>query len=207
MNLRSSFVITIMLISLSFFVVQHIEKNISWTTLMSDVRVAERLNEIDSWKYYGAKGYPSNDLGSMVSQTNYERAAWGQVALKFIKEMPQGYGLVLESFGHRARELWPDSKLLQSHSGWLDLTLGIGIPGILLIGLAGLLGLKNAVQVNDGFWPHISLWILSSIALLMITTEVSQKTYIDALTFLILWPSAMGLVPGSSISSNSKFRK
>lgn len=35
--------------------------------------------------------------------------------------------------------------------------------------------------------------MILSIALLMITTEVSQKIYIDALVILILWAAGLGL--------------
>jgi hypothetical protein len=177
----------------TFILTQHLKINESWKTVFADIKVAEQLDQIDSWKYYGGKGYPINDLGHQVSETNYERAAWFQVALKFIHEMPLGYGLVHESFGKFAREKWPDSRLLQSHSGWLDLTLGIGIPRVFLLILAGVLALKNAWRVARDFWGSIALWILLSIALLMITTEVSQKSYIDALVFLILWTAGLGL--------------
>jgi hypothetical protein len=193
MNKRPLLMLIIVAIAMSFLISKHFEKNNSWKTLFPDIKVAEKLNQIDSWKYYGEKGYPTNELGAVVSQTNYERAAWGQVALGFIQEMPLGYGLVHESFGHRAREKWPDSKLLQSHSGWLDLTLGIGLPGVALILLAGIFALKNIYCANAGFWRGISSWLLLSITLLMVTTEVSQEIYVDALIFLILWVGAMGL--------------
>jgi O-antigen ligase len=128
----------------------------------------------------------------MVSITNYERAAWAQVAIDFIAERPLGYGLVLESFKHVGKEKWPESNLLQSHSGWLDLTLGIGIPGIVLIILASSLAMRNLVH-SKLIWSDPVIWTLSSIALLMVTTEVSQKVYLDALIYLILFAASLSL--------------
>ena len=81
----------------------------------------------------------------------------------------------------------------QPHVPWLDLTLGIGIPGVFLLVLAGVLAVKNALNVIPHLWSGISLWMLLSIALLMTTTEVSQQIYLDALVFLILWTAGLGL--------------
>ena len=193
LNSRNIAVAVVILIATTFLLFEHLQKNDSWKTIFADIKVAEQLDQIDSWKYYGARGYPTNELGTSVSGTNYFRAAWAQGALQFIQQMPQGYGLIHESFGHLAREKWPDSRLLQSHSGWLDLTLGIGIPGVLLILLAGGLSIIQAHTADRGLWSRTGIWVLLSIALLMLTTEVSQKTYVDALIFWILWLGALGL--------------
>jgi hypothetical protein len=191
---------TFIVIALAIFLlVLHVKKNDSWRTLVADIKVAENVEQVDSWKYDGAKGYPKNELGMQVFGTNYERASWARVALNFISELPMGYGLVHGSFGKFAQEKWPDSRLTQSHSGWLDLTLGIGVPGLFLLVLAGLISARNVSKVISHFWSIPVLWLISSIALLMITTEVSQRVYIEALIFLILWMSGLGLHRSSGI--------
>ncbi|QWE18961.1 hypothetical protein C2747_01605 [Polynucleobacter corsicus] len=190
---RDSAIILLAVTGMTILGVRHIQQNDSWKTLASDLRVAQQLEKIDAWKYYGTKGYPINDLGKTVSITNYERAAWGQVAVGMIGELPLGYGLVYKSFGYYGKDKWPDSILFQAHSAWLDLILGIGIPGVFLLVLAAVLALKNAQQATSQFWSVIALWILSSIVLLMATTEVSQQIYIDALVFLILGVAGLGL--------------
>jgi hypothetical protein len=186
----------------SLILAQHLHKNDSWNTVLADIKVANQLETIDHWKYRGDRGYPNNEFGKMVSVTNYERAAWAQVALEFIAERPQGYGLVLESFRHIGKEKWPESNLLQSHSGWLDLTLGIGIPGVALIILAAFLSIRSLSQCSGSLWSRPVIWLLSSIGLLMITTEVSQKVYLDALIFLILFSASLSL--GSSQSNKAQ---
>lgn len=190
---RDSVIIFLAVAGMTFLGVRHVQQNDSWKTLASDLRVAQQLEKIDAWKYYGSKGYPVNDLGKRVSVTNYERATWAQVGLGMIGELPLGYGLVYKSFGYYGKDKWPDSTLFQAHSAWLDLILGIGIPGVFLLVLAAALALKNASQVTPQFWSVIALWMLSSITLLMTTTEVSQQIYIDALVFLILWTAGLGL--------------
>ncbi|WP_062307826.1 O-antigen ligase family protein [Polynucleobacter sinensis] len=186
---RDGIISVLAILAMVFFLAQHIQKNESWKTVFADVKVAQRLDEIDSWKYYGARGYPNNELGKTVSITNYERAAWAMVAVRLIGQLPQGYGLIYKSFGYYGKDKWPESTLFQAHSAWLDLTLGIGIPGVFLLVLAGVIALKNASKA----WGAIALWMLLSITLLMTTTEVSQQVYIDALAFLILWTAGLGL--------------
>lgn len=192
-SIRSGFLIALIVSAFALILLQHLQKNDSWSTVFADIKVASQLETIEHWKYRGDRGYPNNELGKMVSVTNYERAAWAQVAVDFILERPQGYGLVLESFRHIGKEKWPESNLLQSHSGWLDLTLGIGIPGVLLIIFAASIAMRNLVRHSESLWSSPVIWVLSSIALLMVTTEVSQKVYLDALIYLILFAASLSL--------------
>lgn len=56
-------------------------------------------------------------------------------------------------------EKWPDSKLHQSHSGWIGLTLGVCIPGVTLLFGAVLTLIKELGSSN----PHIhsTSWVIS----------------------------------------------
>jgi hypothetical protein len=172
---------------------KHVQQNDSWKTLFADIKVATQLEEIDAWKDYGARGWPLNELGKRVSGTNYLRAAYVQVEIKFIAERPLGYGLLYQSFGHFAKEKWPNSVMDTAHSAWLDITLGIGIPGVFLILLSGVLALKNVRQLAPNVFGVAVLWALLSIFLLMFTTEVARKTYIETLIFMILLAAGIGM--------------
>ena len=172
------------------FVANSIQTNDSWRTFSADAKIARDTQTYQQWKYNGEKGYPNNELGTMVSVTNYERLAWGKVGVKLITQNPLGYGLIERSFGHLAKLNWPDSKLHQSHSGWIDLVLGLGIPGIALILTSllillyqlGRLGKDTPTSRN----PYVTMiwWALFSALIMWCTTEISQKVYFDA---LILW--------------------
>ncbi len=192
-NLRKSVVIGGAALTVIFLLAQHVQKNDSWKTLLADIKVSQRLDEFDAWKNYGLHGYPVNETGKKVSETNYLRAAWASLALELIAEKPLGNGLIFQSFGAMALEKWPDSILDTSHSAWLDLTLGIGIPGVTLILLSGLLALIGTQRVPLYFWAATAFWLLISISLLMITTEVARKDYTEAFLFLILWIAGLGL--------------
>ena len=203
-SVRILLVIAFVVSAFALIVMLHLQKNDSWNTIFADIKVASQLETNDHWKYRGDRGYPNNEFGTMVSVTNYERAAWAKVAVNFIIERPQGYGLVWESFRHIAKEKWPESNLLQSHSGWLDLTVGIGIPGVLLILLAAGLSMRNLARYPEIIWSRPWIWVLSSIVLLMITTEVSQKVYLDAFIYCILFAAALSLGLQETSSKNSK---
>lgn len=139
----------------------------------------------------------------MVSVTNYERMAWAKEGIKLAIQNPLGYGLIERSFGHLAKLNWPDSKLHQSHSGWIDLTLGLGIPGILLI-LSSLLLLlhhifKSAGQQGGGtiatqsIYPAMAWCAIFSLLIIWCTTEISQKVYFDDLIFWLALASGLSL--------------
>ena len=181
---------------------RHLDQNPSWKTLLADAKVAIQVDQIDTWKYWGTKGYPLNEYGTPVSATNYERISWGIVGFRLLQENPLGYGLVENSFEHLTKKRWPDSLLRQTHSGWLDLALGIGLPGIILVFSALLLTmvrLTNGATKNDPFsqrvfWASNTLWVLWALLLLWCTSEISFKIPLVALFFWVsfgaglLWP-------------------
>jgi hypothetical protein len=82
--------------------------------------------------------------------------------------------------------------LHQNHSGWLDLALGLGLPGIGLILGALILALKQCTAVPSPI-GNFGFWLLLSLALLWCTTEVSQKVFFDWLVFAIAWVAALAL--------------
>ena len=191
-KLKESIVLLAFTTAFGFFIAQHVHKNESWSTLYVDMKVAIQIDQYDQWKWNGERGYPNNELGKMVSITNYERVAWMVAGAQLLIENPLGYGLVERSFGHLAKIKWPESKLHQNHSGWLDLALGLGLPGIGLILGALILALKQCIAV-PGPKGNFGFWLLLSLVLLWCTTEVSQKTFFDWLVFAIAWIAALAL--------------
>ena len=192
------------------FLAFHIQHNPSWRSFSADAKLALQTDQYAQWKYNGQQGYPINELGATVSITNYERTAWAKEGIKLIIENPLGYCLVERSFGHLAKEKWPDSLLHQSHSGWIDLTLGIGIPGLLLILSALVMTLYWLARCQGGgesVGPNLYVialqWILLSLLLMWCTTEISQKVYLDSLLFWIVLGAALNITdPKSEILSS-----
>jgi hypothetical protein len=179
------------LFGLTLFIQDHIQKNHSWATLFADAKVVLEGKHDDAWQCGLTVALPKNDLGEQVSDTNFSRIAWGINAIKFIPQNPLGYGLVERSFGQIGKQIWPDSCLSQSHSGWLDLTLGIGIPGMLLLLGSLFISLKKLLELKLSSIDHLTEWramaacVLICFGLIWCTTEISQKVFFDELIFFV----------------------
>ena len=190
----------------AMFLVNHVQKNESWKTLVADTNIALDTDSYDHWKFLGAKGYPNNESGKMVSITNYERMAWGKIGLSLIPDNPLGYGLIEESFGKLTKQKWPESSLLQSHSGWLDFALGMGIPGLILVWAAMLGPYMLLGRGSHGAmmpWVNACRWILLASFMMWFTTEISQRVFFDALIFWISLSAGLAAVLSSEIVLNS----
>jgi hypothetical protein len=197
-RVREVIFILALVASIGFFTLDHIKRNDSWSTLFADMRVAVQVGQYEQWKFNGEHTYPNNELGKKVSESNYMRIAWGVVGTELLLKNPLGYGLIERSFGHLAKQEWPESKLHQNHSGWLDLALGLGLPGMALILGALAIALRRCIHSPSSI-AYFGCWLLLSLLLLWCTTEVSQKVYFDWLIFAIVWIGALSM---STISPN-----
>jgi hypothetical protein len=193
LSLKSFKVIALILLITIAMVLTNIGQNRSWQNFFSDIKVAVQADQYSNW-YDGKNPLPVNEKGESVSGTNYDRVHWAIVGIRLVSENPLGYGLVDRSFRHLAQKVWPESSLAQSHSGWLDFTLGVGIPGALLVLLSFFFGLRESRNVSEP-WKTINWAIVIGVILLFSTTEVSQNIYIAGI-FLIMG-AAIGFGAGN----------
>ncbi|SCK15099.1 O-antigen ligase [Vogesella sp. LIG4] len=90
------------------------------------------------WHYQTSKGwlrvedYPKMASGQMVDPSAYERVAWISRGLDLIRDNPLGYGYGRNAFTRSLTHIGVENKVGHSHSGFIDLGVGLGIPGILL---------------------------------------------------------------------------
>ena len=187
-------IIVIFLIGAGFVGYKHIQQNDSWASFAADAKIAVQLDRHQEWKFNGEKGYPTSELGKTVSGTNYERIAWGLVGMNLFRENLLGYGLIENSFGPLVNKKWPESsvRLTHAHSGWLDLALGLGLPGIALVLTALTLALKHTCNLTAP-WKNLGKWVLLSTLLLWCTTEVSNNGNFDPLLFWIILTASLAL--------------
>lgn len=125
--------------------------------------------------------------GQPVEISAYIRVAFIRAGLELIAEHPFGVGYGRNAFGHALVQAYPDSNVGHAHSGWIDLGIATGLPGLLLWSLfmtilvrMGWVGWRDR---RDGF----------ALALLLLTTEYSLRMALDSVnrdhmlqTFLFL---------------------
>ena len=193
----------------SYVVKKHIQANPAWQNLISDIKIGVDIDSYDHWKNAGLNGYPINGEGVNVNASTYERSAWATAALRLIRENPLGYGLVHQSFGSLAIKKWSDfhrrieSVKGSSHSGLLDLILGIGIPGSLLILVPFGVAFYRA-RSQTSFWMQFVRWIFPVVLIAYLITEVSNKHFIELLFFIVAFCIGLTLMPIKTEHSYSK---
>lgn len=168
---------------------KHVDSNPAWLTLWSNIKVGVDIDRVENWKNVEIYSLPINELGVHVDGSTYERTAWAMAGLRLISENPQGYGLIHHSFGALAIKKWtdfskPDGKTRgATHSGWIDFTLGLGIPGLLLVLIPLTISFLRASRMK-GFWPDYIVWTVPTIIFAYSITEVSSDHFIELLFFL-----------------------
>lgn len=75
---------------------------------------------------------PNLSNGQPVELSAYERSAWIRAGLDLIIENPQGYGYGRRAFTAALAHQDLPNNVGHSHSGFIDLGVGLGIPGVIL---------------------------------------------------------------------------
>ena len=168
---------------------KHLERTTAWMSMVDNMRIAVDIDHHDFWKNREVFPRPINQHGELVDISTYERTAWFVAGSRLLLENPQGYGLLNHSFGILALNKWPDfykpvGKLKgATHSGWLDLALGIGIPGVSLI-LICLLTAWLRSRRQTGLWYSYATWTIPLLVLTYLISEVSDDHFLELLFFM-----------------------
>ena len=169
----------------------HLQQNPAWTYLIADAKVGMDIDHQNHWKnrfIYSA--LPLNEYQIPVNGSTYERTAWFTAGMRLLQDRPQGYGLTQQSFGWMAGERWPDfyppigSLRGMTHSGWLDLALGIGIPGVLLILVPLAAAWYRSLNVNTLWGSYVSWAIPAFILTWFITEVIGARHFIELMIFI-----------------------
>lgn len=193
--LRTYLVLGLLISCLSPLVYLHINAHSTWKTFIVDSKAAldfennTQWMHTKEWIHNGQKDYPLNKYGTLVSTTTYERVAWAAKGSELILSYPLGYGLLINSFGSLAKLRWPEANLNHSHSGWVDLGLAFGIPGLVFI-LISLFGAVIRCSQRSAFIPRAGTWVLLSMVLVFVSSEVAERILFDYLIFLIAFFAA-----------------
>lgn len=169
----------------------HIDKNkFAWSEFTANLEVALDIDNHNYWKNRLAYSLPYNKFDHQVDMSSYERTAWFVVGLRLLKENPMGYGLLHHSFGSLAAAKWPDfyrpngNTRGATHSGWLDFGLAMGIPGLLFV-LIPLFASWYRSALQSDLWSSYAFWTIPILSFAYLTTEVSEKHFIEMLFFMV----------------------
>lgn len=158
-----------------------------------DVKIGFNIDEIDEWRVLRGEGFqPLNSLGNPVTLNIYYRAAFAAKGVRLINKYPLGYGSINESF-NRLQNLEGELHLHtgQVHSGWIDLGLAFGIPGLALIFIAliGALYLAFFLKTREGM---LAVFLCITLIPFGLVSELTYKQYFEMLIFFITF--SCGLV-------------
>ena len=187
---------------------KHLERTSSWLVMTDNMKIGIDIDHHDFWKNRETFPRPVNAIGQLVDISTYERTAWFTAGLRLLKENPQGYGLVHHSFGSLALAKWPDFYQPRghlkgaTHSGWLDLALGVGIPGIALIWICLLASWTRSFKAK-GLWYTYASWGIPVMLLTYLIAEVSGSHFLEMLFFMIALFCGLTLPPSKEFSTKS----
>jgi hypothetical protein len=171
-------------------ITKHLERNPAWLQLIANAKVGIDIDHQNYWKNRNVHPQPINEYGTGVDVSTYERTAWFTAGARLLRENPQGFGLMHHSFGWLALAKWPDfyqpigNLRGATHSGWMDMALGIGIPGILLIWIPLFVAWYRSL-FQDGIWFSYTTWTIPILWFAYLTTEVAGAHFTELLFFLV----------------------
>jgi len=128
--IRLAVIIIFLVTALFGFLAASYKADSRWQTFAETVAIAWDIDHHHSW--LDRKDYPKLQDGETVDISTYERVAWIHAGSRQIAENPLGIGYGRSAFAHALRPIYGLSGGGHSHSGFIDFTLGGGIPALLL---------------------------------------------------------------------------
>lgn len=100
-----------------------------WKTLLATVPIALDTSHNREWLTGGLPKFPD---GQTVNVSNYQRIAWAKEGLHVIWHYPLGVGFQGQAFGYGVDAIYHTNLARgnHSHSGIIDFTDGVGLPGL-----------------------------------------------------------------------------
>jgi hypothetical protein len=163
--------------------------------LIGDVRIASQIDKHNAWQRDPAviqPWTPNNELGRPIHGSTYERVAWFSKGIQLLAAHPEGAGFSHSAFRYFMHQENTRFNVNNTHSGWLDFALGVGIPGLMLTWIAIALVMRRALINTTRNYSNqmrdvalITLWMLAGIWFLWWPTEVSEREFIEYFYFMI----------------------
>jgi hypothetical protein len=182
--------------------------------LIGDARIASQIDKHNAWQRDPTviqPFTPSNELGRPINTSTYERVAWFSKGIQLLAAHPEGAGFSHSAFRYFLHQENTRFNVNNTHSGWLDFALGVGIPGLILTWIAIALVMRRALINTTRNYSNqmrdvalITLWMLAGIWFLWWPTEVSEREFIEYFYFMIALLAAVNCNDPQKILRPSK---
>jgi len=161
--------------------------------LVENIQISMQIDKHFAWQEDSRTeqvNRPSNSDGREINHSSYSRVAWFAKGVDLLQENPLGAGFSHLAFRYYMVQENPYSRVIMTHSGWLDYALGLGLPGLLLTWLAMVLVIRQAynsiksTEKNIQLTAYLPIWLIGGIWLLWWPAELSEREFIEQLFFI-----------------------
>lgn len=186
----------------SIFTYHQIQRNAGWLTLLEDSKIAVQVDKYPQWQHSNINGVvPKTESGRTVVGNTYERVAWAVVGVRLIEQHPLGTGVLYIPFNKLLQIDYPGATPYATHSGWIDLTLSLGIPALLL--MWGILASVFYLGSKSEGSFRITVPIMAGmIFLLYLVGELNGEHAVEILFYWFAMLSVLQLPSGSSLEQS-----
>ena len=183
----------------SIFTYQQIQHNPGWLTLIEDAKIGAQVDQYPQWQHSNIDGeVPKTKSGRSVVGNTYERVAWAVVGIRLIGQHPWGTGGLYIPFNKLLQINYPGATPYATHSGWIDLTLSLGVPALLLM-WAILISVFYLSIKSDGPFKITVPVMAGMIFLLYLVGELNGKHAVEILFYWFAMLTALQLpVPSAT---------
>jgi O-antigen ligase len=156
----------------------------SWSQFGATIPIALDTQAHKGWINEHKYGLPSLPDGTHVDESAYMRIAWFKEGLTLSSEHPLGVGFGRNAFGHAVSAKYEEFKG-HSHSSFIDLLVGIGIPGVMLwLGFFVSL-LWFAYRGASGGWGYALFFIVLDFGVRMFVDSNVRDHMLQMFMFLV----------------------
>ena len=157
-----------------------------WDTVFEDAALGLDIDNNKQWQQKeGAVPAPLNSAGTEAAMNTYIRFSYIAIGSRLMLQYPLGYGSINQSFkGLQEVAQIPHEHQGQVHSGWIDLGLAFGIPGLMLI----FTSLLSIIYFGLKSKSSIALpWVMICLAFIPfgLIAEITYKQYFEATIFFL----------------------
>ncbi len=167
-----------------------------WGTLIETIPLALDTENNRSWLDSEKYPYPTLQNGEQVKSSNYDRVAWFKEGLLLVGDNPLGVGFGRDAFEVGLKKKYNEGRG-HSHSGFIDMAIGTGVPGVLLwVSLLGSLICVAFKELRRGrnFAALLMILVVSKFSFRMMVDSIIRDHMLQQFFFVVGVLSVMMLL-------------